>query len=46
MALLFKFELAIMSAEVYDHLVQQLEEAGAGTPRAASTTSPMDVPTG
>ena len=32
MALLFKFELAIMSAEVYDHLVPQLEEAGAGAP--------------
>ncbi|MET9022737.1 hypothetical protein ABZV93_22415 [Actinopolymorpha sp. NPDC004070] len=32
MALLFKFELAIMSAEEYDQLVVMLEETGAGSP--------------
>ena len=30
--LLLKFELAVMSAETYDHLVVMLEEAGAGSP--------------
>lgn len=32
MALLFKFELAIMTAETYDRLVVMLEETGAGSP--------------
>ena len=32
MALLFSFDLAIQSAETYDHLLLMLEESGAGSP--------------